>query len=272
MTLEKEGPGSMGDTAKFLATAFDTDVNIDFSGLSKDIFPQSGVFGISWLTNSVFSGFVVVVLLLAVALVFRLTVIRRWKTTPTGPQMFLEWLVSYFDKSADEMTEQYGGLMGPYTLGAAAYICFGVLIELTGLHPAIADLSAGIALAGCTFLFIHTLGFARNRGRRLRHYCNPINILTDAAVPVSMTFRLFGSILSGMVIMELIYICVQEIWFLGLPMILPAILSPLFTLFHAFIQSYVFASLSLTFVQEAIEPVPKKARKKRKGEGAGSAA
>ena len=93
----------MSGTEQFLASAFDTDVNIDFSGLSKEIFP-SNIFGTTWLTNSVFSGFVVVVLLLAVALILRLTVIRRWKTTPTGPQMFLEWLVSFFDRSADEMT------------------------------------------------------------------------------------------------------------------------------------------------------------------------
>lgn len=53
-----------------------------------------------------------------------------------GFQMFLEWLVAFFDKSADEMTEEYGGLMGPYTLGAAAYICCGVLIEMFGLRPA----------------------------------------------------------------------------------------------------------------------------------------
>ena len=78
-----------------------------------------------------------------------------------------------------------------------------------------------------------------------------------------MTFRLFGSILSGMVIMDMVYILVEGIWYIGLPLVLPAILTPLFTLFHAFIQSYVFASLTLTFVQEAIETPPKKEKKKR---------
>ena len=178
--------------------------------------------------------------------------------------MFLETIVTFFDKSADDMTEEYSGLMGPYTLGAAAYICCGVLIELFGLRPAIADVCACVALALCTFLFIHTLGFAKNKQRRLKHYLNPINIITDLAVPVSMTFRLFGSILSGMVIMDLIYIVVQSIWYLGLPIVIPAILTPIFTLFHALIQSYVFASLTLTFVSEAIEPVPKKQKKKRR--------
>ena len=79
-----------------------------------------------------------------------------------------------------------------------------------------------------------------------------------------MTFRLFGSILSGMVMMDLVYILVEGIWYIGLPLILPAILTPLFTLFHAFIQSYVFASLTLTFVQEAIEVPPKKEKKKKR--------
>ena len=241
---------------------------IDFSELGDKIFPNTQEHVIEWgwfvVNDSVFSGFLVVVALLLAALIIRLTVIRHWKTVETGFQMFLEWLVSFFDKSADEMTEEYSGLMGPYTLGAAAYICCGVLIEMVGFRPAIADLGACIALALCTFLFIHTLGFAKNKARRLMHYINPINIVTDLAVPVSMTFRLFGSILSGMVIMDMVYILVEGIWYIGLPLVLPAVLSPLFTLFHAFIQSYVFASLTLTFVQEAIEVPPKKEKKKRK--------
>ena len=238
---------------------------VDFSGLAEKIFPHH-VVEKGWfvLNDSVISGFIVVAVLLIVALILRLTIIRHWKTTPTGGQMFLEWLVCFFDKSADEMTEEYSGLMGPYTLGAAAYICCGVLIEMFGLRPAIADLGACMALALCTFLFIHTLGFTKNKARRLLHYVNPINIVTDLAVPVSMTFRLFGSILSGMVIMDMIYILVEGIWYLGLPLILPAVLTPLFTLFHAFIQSYVFASLTLTFVQEAIEVPPRRQKKDKK--------
>ena len=97
---------------------------VDFSELGDKIFPNTQEHVIEWgwfvVNDSVFSGFVVVVALLLAALIIRLTVIRHWKTVATGFQMFLEWLVAFFDKSADEMTEQYSGLMGPYTLGAAA--------------------------------------------------------------------------------------------------------------------------------------------------------
>lgn len=237
----------------------------DFSELADSIFPSTVIeIGGFRINDSVISGFIVVYVILLVALILRLTVIRRWKTTPSPVQMFLEWLVCFFDKSADEMTEQYSGLMGPYTFGAAVYICCGVLIEMFGFRPAIADIGACFALALCTFLFIHSLGFTKNKGRRLLHYLNPINIVTDISVPVSMTFRLFGSILSGMVIMDMIYILIESIWYFGLPLILPAVLTPLFTLFHAFIQSYVFASLTLTFVQEATETPPRRQKKRKK--------
>ncbi len=240
----------------------------DFSELGEKVFPKEvlNIGGFS-INESVITGFIVVAVILLVALILRLTVIRRWKTTPTPMQMFLEWLVSFFDKSADDMTENYGCFMGPYTFGAAAYICCGVLAEAFGLRPSIADIGACLALALCTFLFIHMFGFMRNKVRRLTHYLNPINLITDISVPVSMTFRLFGSILSGMIIMDLIYILIEGVWYLGLPLILPAVLTPVFTLFHAFIQSYVFASLTLTFVQEAIEaPPPKEKPKKNAGE------
>ena len=141
-----------------------------FDGLRDEVFPKK-VFDFGWISinESVISGFIVVAAILLVALILRLTIIRKWKTTPTGGQMFLEWLVCFFDKSADEMTEKYSGLMGPYTFGAAAYICCGVLIELFGLRPAIADLGACLALALCTFLFIHVLGFMKNEPHQHHH-------------------------------------------------------------------------------------------------------
>lgn len=248
---------------------FTSQLLIDFSALADKIFPKNIVEnGFFVINDSVISGFIVVVAVLLAALVLRLTIIRKWKTAPTAGQMFLEWLVCTFDKQAEESTENYSSFMGPYTFGAACYICCGVLIELFGLRPAMADIGACLSLALCTFLFIHGLGFAKNKHRRLKHYLNPINVITDVAVPMSMTFRLFGSILSGMVIMELVYIVVEAIWFTGVPLILPAILTPLFTLFHAFIQSYVFATLTLTFVQEAIETVPVRKKRGRKKLGA----
>lgn len=237
---------------------------LDFSHIKDAIFP-TGTIGSGWwaINASVLSGFIVVFVLIVVALIFRLTVIKNWKVVPSGPQMFLEYLVTFFDKSAEENTEEFSVFMGPYTMGAACYICFGVLIELFGLRPAVADISACLALAMSTFVCIHCFGFVKNKQKRLLHYTNPINIVTDIAVPISLTFRLFGSVLSGLVIMDLIYIVINDIAIFILPLGLPAALSPLFTLFHAFIQAYIFAILSNIFVQEAIEHIEKTPKMKK---------
>lgn len=238
----------------------------DFSHIKDAIFPTATIGNGWWAINaSVISGFIIVFAIVIVAVILRLTVIRKWKVVPTAGQMFLEYIVTFFDKSAKDNTEEFSVFMGPYTMGAACYICFGVLIELVGLRPAVADISACLALALSTFVCIHSFGFARNKYKRMIHYVNPINVVTDIAVPVSLTFRLFGSVLSGLVIMELIYIVITPLAMWILPLGLPAALSPLFTLFHAFIQAYIFAVLSNIFVQEAIEHVassPKRVKRK----------
>jgi len=221
--------------------------------IKESLFPREvfSIFGIE-ISDSLLSGFVVVAALLIFAAIVRFVFLPKFKNVPTGFQMFLEWIVTTFDNMSKNITGHLAGLLGPYTFGAAAYICFGVLIELTSLRPVIADINACVALAMTTFILINTLAIKEHGvGGRIKYYFKPvkfaapIKLITDCAVPVSMTFRLFGSILSGMIMMELIYAFI--------PFVLPAVLSPLFTLFHALIQSYVFAALTLTFIAEATE-------------------
>ncbi|HBQ64341.1 MAG TPA: F0F1 ATP synthase subunit A [Clostridiales bacterium] len=73
----------------------------------------------------------------------------------------------------------------------------------------------------------------------------PFNILDYIFRPVSLCFRLFGNILGGVIIMELIYIV--------LPVAIPAALSLYFDLFDGLLQAYVFAILTAMYIGEAIE-------------------
>ena len=79
------------------------------------------------------------------------------------------------------------------------------------------------------------------------YYLAPVKIVTDLAVPVSLSCRLFGNILGGMIIMELIYSIAAARW------VIPAFLSIYFTLFHTLIQTFIFITLSLAFMNEALE-------------------
>lgn len=229
----------------------------DLSEVLKDaIFPNMvyHIWG-SGISESVISGAIVVGVLILFMVILRVFVIPRFKIIPGGFQMFLEWLIKAFDGSAKENTgKKNAKFLGPYTLGAAAYICVGVLVELVGMRPVIADINACLGLSLSTFLIINIFG-VKEKGvvGRVKYYVKPmfyiapIKMITDLAVPVSMALRLFASVLSGMLVMELVYHVIF------LEFVVPAFLAVIFTLFHAFMQAYIFSTLTLAFVSEAIE-------------------
>jgi F-type H+-transporting ATPase subunit a len=75
----------------------------------------------------------------------------------------------------------------------------------------------------------------------------PINVIGDVAVPISLSLRLFANILSGTVMMALVYTLLSKIaigW--------PAVLHVYFDLFSGAIQTYVFCMLTMTYVSDAI--------------------
>ena len=69
-----------------------------------------------------------------------------------------------------------------------------------------------------------------------------------------MSFRLFGALLSGLLVTELVY------YYVALSFVLPVIVGILFTIMHALIQTYVLTTLVSTFYGEAVEPREKKSK------------
>ena len=73
-----------------------------------------------------------------------------------------------------------------------------------------------------------------------------------------MSFRLFGALLSGLLVTELIY------YYINLSFVLPVAVAVMFTLLHALIQTYVLTMLTALYYGEVSEPAPKKAKKAKK--------
>ena len=74
----------------------------------------------------------------------------------------------------------------------------------------------------------------------------PFNIIGDFANPISQAMRLFGNNLSGMVIGGLVYFALGSF-----AIAVPAVLSLYFDLFSAVIQSYIFCTLTMSYVAMA---------------------
>ncbi len=218
---------------------------------------KMSLFGLP-VNPSVISGFIVTAVLLLTALIIRIFAIPKFKTIPNKFQNILEIAVEFFSGMAKGNSPHKYRFVGAYIFSAGIYIGFSTLFELFGFQwittsghsmalPApLADINAAIAMGFLSFTVILGAGII----------CNGISgglkVLKDFSLPISMSFRLFGALLSGLLVTELVY------YFSSLSFVLPVIVGLLFTLLHALIQAYVLATLVSIFYGEAVEPKKEK--------------
>ena len=153
-----------------------------------------------------------------------------------------------------------GGVMGKFSpkfrnyIGTIfIFILLSNISGLFGLRPPTADYGVTLALGLMTFTLIH---FNKFRYKKIKgvvaELCDPwpfwapINIIGWVAVPVSLSLRLFANVLSGTVMMALIYGLLAKI-----AIVWPAALHVYFDLFSGAIQTYVFCMLTMTYISDA---------------------
>lgn len=217
------------------------------------------LFGIMEVNPSVVSGIIVTGILLGLALCIRLFLIPKFKMVPTKPQIVIETAVGYFYNLAKTNSPHRNRFLGAYLFAAGVYIFFGTLSELFGIQifttsgtsmasvAPLSDINGALSLGCLSYLVILSGGIAGNGLKGVG------KTLKDFSLPISMSFRLFGALLSGLLVTELVY------YYITLSFVLPIIVGILFTLLHALIQAYVLTMLTALFYGEVSEPSHKKA-------------
>ncbi|WP_425446173.1 F0F1 ATP synthase subunit A [Dethiothermospora halolimnae] len=182
---------------------------------------------------------------------------------PKGFLNVIETLVEAIDNLVrTTMGEKFKNFT-PYIGTLALYLAVANLFGLLGFTPPTSDYSIPFTLAIMTFVLTQYYGI---KGNGLGGYFKgffepiwflfPINIIGELANPVSLSFRLFGNILSGVIIMGLLYSALNSA--LG---ILSYIVTPVVTsVFHAYfdvfaglIQTFIFMMLTMIFVSMAAD-------------------
>ena len=211
------------------------------------------------------SAYIVTGVLLVVAALIRIFAIPRFRDIPGKFQSVVEKLVEFFSDMAKTNSPHRTSVVGAYIFSAGVYIFFSTLFELFGFHilsesghsialPApLSDINGAIAMGVLSYLFILGAGIFVNGVK------GGLGVLKDFSLPISMSFRIFGALLSGLLVTELVY------YYVSLSFVLPVIVGVLFTLLHAVIQTYVLATLVSIFYGEAVEPKKKKEKKNGKG-------
>lgn len=212
------------------------------------------------------SAFTVTGIMLVFAVIVRIFVIPKFTMIPGKFQLLLEQAVGLFDNMAKANSEHRNKFLGAYIFSAGAYIFIGTLFELVGVQvvsvnghsvslPApLADINGAIAM-GCLSYGVILFGGLIGNG-----FKGFFSALKDFSLPLSMSFRLFGALLSGAIVTELVY------YTISLSIVLPVIVGVVFTLIHALVQAYVLTTLVALFYGESNEPSkpkPKKAKKEK---------
>ena len=215
-------------------------------------------FGLMSVSPAMISAMVVSGCLLLAALLIRIFAIPRFKMVPGKFQSAIELLVSTFDNLAKTNSPRRNSFLGVYAFGAGVYIFVGTLFELFGFQalttaghsislPApLSDVNAAISLGVLSYFVIFAGGILGNgvKGIGLG--------LKKFSLPLSLSFRLFGALLSGLLVTELVY------YYSSMSYVLPVVVGVLFTLLHALIQAYVLTLLTTMFYGELNAPLPKK--------------
>lgn len=219
------------------------------------------LFGLKEVNPGLISAFSVTAVLFVVCLCVRIFVIPKFQMVPGKFQLLLETLVNFFDDLAQTNSPHRNRFLSVYIFTAGVYIFVGTIFELFGaqvlttegasiaLPAPLADINGAIMLGCLSYLIILSGGIAENKLRGVGL------TLKEFSLPISMSFRLFGALLSGALVTELVY------HYIHLSYGLPVVVGVLFTLLHALIQAYVLTMLTSLFYGEVSEPKTSKKKK-----------
>ena len=193
--------------------------------------------------------------LIVCAALIRIFAVPRFKETPRGLQLVLETAVGAMNDLTKEKYGHANAGLSAYFFAMAALMVGSAVVELVGLRPPTTDLSMTFSYALMTFILINAFGIYKKgiKGRAEAYIkpnaiIAPFKLISDLAVPISLACRLFGNMLGGMIVVELLYYAMGA-FSVGVP----ALLGLYFNAFHPLIQFFIFINLSLTFIGEAVE-------------------
>lgn len=228
---------------------------VDF--MIKGLFKYSFFGHEVWITTT----HVCMLIVLLVILGFAIAVNRKLKhatEVPTGLQNVAELIVEKLDGMAASTMGKNAVKFRNYIGTVFIFILLSNISGLLGLRPPTADYGVTLPLALMTFVLIHFNTFKYHRPKEIWvDKCSPlppwlpiwlpINLIGDIAVPISLSLRLFANVLSGVVMMALVYGLLGK-----LALIWPAFLHVYLDMFSGAIQTYVFCMLTMTYINNAI--------------------
>ncbi|WP_246804042.1 F0F1 ATP synthase subunit A [Desulfosarcina cetonica] len=180
---------------------------------------------------------------------------RKRSMVPKTMQVLGELFVSkLYDLTEDALGEKLAKTYAPLTI---ALFMFLVLCNWIGIIPHLEeptkDLNTPLSLGVLGFVIAHYVGI---KSKGIKDYTKeyfepffimmPLNLIGELAKIVSISFRLFGNIMGGSIIILVVsHLCFS--------ILLPPFLNAFFGLFVGAIQAFVFTMLTIVYISVQVK-------------------
>ena len=236
---------------------FQADDYIKTTGLTGTILGSSTLYNFFLkFTKTPISSFNLLKMLLIIDVllfIFAMKVKKSLDRIPSKPQLISEMLYSFFETLTRET-------LGKKKIHFTAYIMtifiFVLISNIIGSIPGLSEPTRNLNVPlGLGIMAISVVHFMAIKTKGLKTYLKgyaeplfflaPLNVIGELSKVISISFRLFGNIMGGAIIVVVVSSLVRYI-------MLPVGLNMFFGLFVGTIQAFVFTMLALTYIGSAI--------------------
>lgn len=184
--------------------------------------------------------------------------VKRMKADedPRGIVLVVELIIKAVEKIVvDVLGIRYKNLT-IYLLYVMSYILIGNWLSIIGFESQASSYTVTLSMALVTFIGIYYIAIKFQKFLFLKKFIiNPLELITQFAPLISLSFRLFGNILGGSIILAMLYGVTGEIWsnipIIGQVNLLIGVIGPFlhiyFDLFTGSIQALIFGTLTLVY-------------------------
>ncbi|MBU4691010.1 F0F1 ATP synthase subunit A [Mycoplasma zalophi] len=202
----------------------------------------------------------IMITLMAIALFI---VIKRSKTHIAPPKVVIvvEQYIMFIDDLTNTSSEGKLDKTAPYFFSLFTFLSFGNALSIFGLAPIANSLTFVFSVTAITWIGTIFVGIIFQRWRYIKEWLNPMDWIGKLSPILSLSFRMFGNVTGGTLLIILLEALLNYIWraifgFHGteamaqiniISILLLPWLSLYFDIFDSVLQAFVFVILSLSY-------------------------
>jgi len=230
-----------------------------FGPLGRKLIAHVSVAGltISFDLITIIVSWIVIALLVILALVLRRSLTQDVEEKPNRVQALLDSLIDLIKSqltssfSSDKLAEE----LFPFIATLFMFILLSNWISiLPYFESPTKDLNVAFSFGLLVFFMSQYFAIRRKGfGKYMKGFIEPypfmlpLNIVGEMARPLSHSFRLFGNMFGGAIMLSIMYMFPMTSW------ILPVGLNLFYGLFQGMIQAFVFSILAVAYINVAVE-------------------